>query len=469
MAVDLNASRIDPARYRSMLSDLQGNILKGHGREHVLLLQITFSDRAAARLWTGMVGGGWTTSAWEQLMQSKQTWTGKAEPWCANLFLTAAGYRFLGVEEGRWPADERFRAGMAASGPALNDPPPQDWVPPYAPDTQPVHAMLAFGAADRATLDIKLAFVKTTLKNVGTLRAERGQFGHALRRKGGQPTQDKQYVDHLNYIDGRSQPLFFAADVRQEENEGGIDAYDPSAPLSLVLVPDPGSEGFGSYLVYRKLEQRVRDFKVRESLAGATSVAARLGISGDDCKRIGAMVMGRFENGTPLALSDCARDEAPANNFNYDADPQGLKCPVFAHVRKMNPRTQASRRHRIVRRGVNFEDVARRKHPSEPHTLDELPESGVGLLFMCFQSAIAEQFEHLQRVANHHDHPLPATGLDPLLAQGDGAHAAELHWPATWGGAEKKPEPFGSFVRLCEGEYFFAPSRSFFRTLMPAA
>ena len=87
----------------------------------------------------------------------------------------------------------------------------------------------------------------------------------------------------------------------EHADEGGIDKWDPSEPLKRVLVADPATnaaDSFGSYFVFRKLEQNVRGFKVREQ-----ELADALGLVGDERERAGAMAVGRFEDGTPLALS----------------------------------------------------------------------------------------------------------------------------------------------------------------------
>ena len=73
-------------------------------------------------------------------------------------------------------------------------------------------------------------------------------------------------------------------------------------PLREVLVADPGAarpgESFGSFLVYRKLEQNVRAFKKQEA-----RIAGKLGLKGEDAERAGALLVGRFEDGTPVGSS----------------------------------------------------------------------------------------------------------------------------------------------------------------------
>ena len=132
------------------------------------------------------------------------------------------------------------------------------------------------------------------------------------------------------------------------------------------------------------------------------------------------------------------------NNFNYDNDREGTKCPVLAHIRQINPRTHQDeeRRHRIARRGITYG----KRQPK----LEDRPQEGVGLLFMCFQSNITEQFEFLQH---------NAIGRDPIISKGQPQRQT---WPARWSEPDTPMVelPFYGFVTLKGGEYFFAPSMS---------
>src|SRR6185369_11191026 len=96
-----------------------------------------------------------------------------------------------------------------------------------------------------------------------------------------------------------------------------------------------------------------------------------LGFTGEEARELaGAMVVGRFEDGTPVTMSDEARDENPPNDFNYTGD-AGSRCPFQAHIRKVNPRGSGpggladERTHIMPRRGIPFEDVPRAVHPSD--------------------------------------------------------------------------------------------------------
>jgi deferrochelatase/peroxidase EfeB len=229
-------------------------------------------------------------------------------------------------------------------------------------------------------------------------------------------------------------------------------------------VEENGQESYqhsGSYLVFRKLEQYVRAFKEREQ-----DLAYALGLQGDDVRRAGALVMGRFEDGTPIVLKNApGRCAAVPNNFTYEGDPAGGKCPFQAHIRKVNPREKGFPR--IVRRGITYGE--RDKEPQENPSLEELPTNGVGLLFMCYQRNISQQFELLQYFfASDPRNPREGDpGIDPVIGQPGTNGVGSQHWPAHWNDPrdQHKPFEFHGYVMLKGGEYFFTPSIYFLRTI----
>jgi deferrochelatase/peroxidase EfeB len=114
--------------------------------------------------------------------------------------------------------------------------------------------------------------------------------------------------------------------------------------------------------------------------------------------------------------------------------------------------------------GITYDDI-RRNNDLEFH-----PERGVGLLFMCMQSMIENQFEFIQRSwANNNDFPQPYTGIDPVIGQGENrkkpnGEDVEQKWTDI--DRKKIPASFSSFVTMKGGEYFFAPSLAFFKSLI---
>jgi deferrochelatase/peroxidase EfeB len=210
--------------------------------------------------------------------------------------------------------------------------------------------------------------------------------------------------------------------------------------------------------VFRKLEQNVRGFKTYEK-----KLAQALGLTGEDAKRAGALIMGRFEDGTPVVLQRTAgRSDPVPNNFTYEDDPGGLKCPFQAHMRKVNPRQKGTIR--IVRRGITYDE--RQQEPKDMPDLAELPSQGVGLLFMCYQRSIWKQFEYLQRELASQSKE--GTGIDPVIGQPAEWETSRQKWPTQWGNPHKRPQPFTfhGFVTLKGGEYFFfAPSIHFLKSM----
>ena len=122
------------------------------------------------------------------------------------------------------------------------------------------------------------------------------QKGHGLHNRNGEG------IEQSGYGDGRSQPIFLTEDIDAERlRKDGATNWGPKFGLRRAIVPDPTgvepSSQFGSYFIYRKLEQNVRKFKDDEN-----KLATRLGLTGNDVDRAGAMIIGRFEDGTPLAI-----------------------------------------------------------------------------------------------------------------------------------------------------------------------
>jgi len=459
VAVDLGDTDIDSSdpKYRGMLENLQGNVLKPHGRKESDHLFLRFTgERAAVRAWVRGFARDQLTSAKEQL-DAVEAFRASGTPggMFATMGLSATGYAALGIDTARFGAGgESFRNGMKRRAFSLlarnRDPPSSAWEGPYQGR---IDALVALADDSAAAMDAKTQEVSEGLNGIATvLTVERGTV---LRNAKGEP------IEHFGYIDARSQPLFLKGDIDRERQDG-VARWDPSAPLGLVLVDDPhtdAEDAFGSYLVFRKLRQDVVGFNARVS-----ALATRLSV-GEPLA--GALVVGRFKDGTPVTLQ--ATDGRGAfNDFTYlPADPTGNRCPFHAHIRKANQRganralgLAEERKRRIVRRGIPYGVRA--------------PATGeVGLLFQCFQSDIARQFEFIQRTWV--DNPnFPEFRVLPGLNTGDdaliGQHPrAVQRWPREWGRSGRflgrRLFNFGDHVRLRGGEYLFAPSLPFLKNL----
>lgn len=90
-----------------------------------------------------------------------------------------------------------------------------------------------------------------------------------------------------------------------------------------------------------------------------------------------AYLIGRFPNGTPLTLSTVATPEKrnEQNQFDYQEDWLGTKCPRHAHIRTANPRHQGANPLPIVRRSIVFNEERK----------NSIEES---MLFISYQSSV---------------------------------------------------------------------------------
>jgi Dyp-type peroxidase family len=503
-----------PGTHDRLLHHLQGNILRGHGRDFTINIVLRFNEKASHAEVRGELkhlAATYVTSAAKQLIEAKEYRRCRLPgSLFGNLFLTRNAYVKVGHENdlSTWFADPNsginFVTGMKDAADLLCD--RVDPIDPLAKAYAQKHIDAMLLLAD----DSEHYLLRSARHEIACIRqrgiaevvaVERGQVLRNARGDG---------IEHFGYVDGRSQPLFLASDFvdldesgkivpgttkerRPDGAHGDIEYWNPFAKLSLALLKDPGStnpDAYGSYYVFRKLEQDVQGFALAEM-----NLARALALKGDDWARAGAMAVGRFRDGTPLILNDApSPHHRLGNDFRYDGvhldgtqppdapiDTFGLKCPFQAHIRKVGPRQTAAVQdfmaHRIVRRGITYGQ----RSSLDISKIEDLPTEGVGLLFACFQSSIADQFGFIQRKwANEKDFAIPGgedrrTGLDALIGQDDDVR--DQHWRPEYAGeipcrppdlanlcvrdSHPKSFTFNGFVKLRGGEFFFAPSLPF--------
>ena len=190
--------------------------------------------------------------------------------------------------------------------------------------------------------------------------------------------------------------------------------------------------------------------------------------------------MGRFKNGTPVTTNKTAKPNYDPNkdeDFDYEGD-KGGKCPLHAHIRKVNPRGALGfivsifareKTRRIARRGITYGERPDRSNGGGKGP----PSNGVGLIFICYQNDISDQFEFIQKQwANDPSFPkifTGSSGVDPVIGQDKGKEIDrdDPHWPTKWDASKnaRKRVKFGEHVKLLGGEYFFAPSMEGLRVL----
>ncbi|MER9227051.1 hypothetical protein NKI39_15700 [Mesorhizobium sp. M0664] len=444
----------------AFMQGVQGNILKGHDRLHTAQIFVTFNANAqAARAWISGDLSRRLTSAKKQDEQIKEyrAKRDKGHPFVA-FFLSYQGYVRLGIADSVTPADVYFRSGMksvpAGEQNVVADPPPRRWEPNFRGR---IDAMVLVGDDDRDRLDVTVDVLTKELASTSEHTfVERGDVQHFDFGDG----RGNIEIEHFGHQDGISQPRMIKKDIDDEIAERGSANWNPGAPLSLGFVGEPNRpDEFGSYVVFRKLGQNVKAFRTaRDALAGA------LGVSADDAA---ALAVGRHRNGKPVMPATAPQPGKDANDFNFKSDLSAALCPYQSHVRKTNPRgdtvvfldqTEESERSlRILRRGIPFGE----RPDLAPDSMLPPPESGVGLLFMCYQSKLI-QFVIQQEGADSND--FVKTGVGPDATLGNNTAGAAQQWPIN-GNPAAKSFLMSNFVTMLGGEYFFAPSVSFLASL----
>ena len=475
MPVNLNA----PLSWKSaagddkaMLENLQPNILKAHTREFLSMFFVRFADQAKGRAFLRALS---VPSA--KFLKSALDHLGEVAAFKASgtpgtpyfgVGLTKPGYDLIGVPVAKQPGDAAFRAGMPSHAGALGDPAAGSW----EAGLSGAHAVVLVGdqlAPPQAAAVLKLKTLLAAHPGVTVLVRQNGH---------GQHNDNEEGIEHFGYVDGRSQPIFLVEDLAAEKlGKDGITTWDAAFPIGRAIVADPASptpaKHFGSYFVFRKLEQNVKLFKTEEQ-----KLAARLSLTGDAAERAGAIIVGRFEDGTPLAVQYAEGSCHPVpNDFDYSSDPEGGKCPHLGHIRKMNPRGSGGfeppateRLHIMARRGQTYGVCTDGLNDGK---IVNKPTKDVGLLFMAFNADIGEQFEFVQKNwANFGGFPKVPAGVGtpgPDLIIGNGARP-DIECPVQWGSAigvppRKTTRAPKAAVTMKGGDYFFMPSIAFLRSL----
>ncbi|MGW0805054.1 Dyp-type peroxidase [Nonomuraea sp. NPDC002799] len=435
---------------KAMLDNLQPNILRAHVREYLSVLFVRFNDVAEGKAFLRHVATTKMKSARKHLEEVRDFAASRRRGTAyVGIGISKAGYRDLGhsVEDVRKFDDQVFRDGMKRRIAEVDDPPVDQWEWTFQRE---IHAVILIGDSEPGPVAALREEILGELPESARLLGE--EIGQGMRNPAGDG------IEHFGYVDGRSQPLFVKDEVDKEPKEH----WDPAFPLSNVLVPDPFSPNpkrhHGSYLVFRKLEQNVRAFKEIEA-----ELADDLGLAGADRDRAGALLVGRFKDGTPVTSKAKAGGGPVANDFTFDGDDEGTKCPFSGHIRKTNPRS-FGREVLMARRGQTYGE--RTDRPWDDAPPEDRPSGEVGLLFMAFNGSLLSQFEFTQQSwANNANFENPSTGHDPVIGQGD--RDIKVTFPKTWGkpGLSAPQAQVTQTVTMKGGEYFFAPSLAYLRNL----
>jgi Dyp-type peroxidase family len=404
------------------VGDVQGLVARSYkGFRHAQYVPVTLPSNGPedARAWLrGLI----------PCLDRASRWSGdrvKAQGHAVNIAFTYAGLAQFGLDRTAVGFSREFVEGMAGDNKHrqrllgdTGETAPEKWR--WGGPTPPaIHAMLFLFAEDEASFD-----------RLKSRESERARRHHVTL---GTPLATTWLGDkeHFGFNDGIAQPVIggLERDRTRPDNRtvlpagevilGYPNAYDV-IPMSPTVPEDGISKKYleppeedparlakardfgrnGSYIVFRQLEQHVKAFW--------SDVNDRA--DGDPCRRklLAAKMVGRWPNGAPLVLhsSEPAHFDTSANDFSYEQDLDGDKCPIGAHIRRTNPRDglrpdtgesrRVSGRHHLLRRGRGYGTPL-----SETFDPDEIlktteADGGRGLHFICFNTDIGRQFEFVQ-------------------------------------------------------------------------
>jgi Dyp-type peroxidase family len=511
------------------LAAIQGNILTGYGRlgfPKARFLLFHIGDPAAGRAFVETLRPRVTTALrWKSTRNDVPV--GKVvvtRPAVAiNIAFTFRGLLALGVPTRtlRGMPDD-FIDGMLARAAVLGDDvldnTPDHWDPVWQPDRPSVHILVTLNAQagldgepvpELATVTDDLCALAAQLSTdtPGAVTLLAGHRGPAQKwqelsaiMQGGQATP----FEHFGFMDAIGDPIFSGQYPGGEEKDraigqGAVDGMGNWRPLAtgefLLGWPDEAQEiagaamplefsRNGSFFSYRKLHQHVEAFRawVDET---ATHLAASWGIPNPEDARetLMAKMAGRWRDGVPLiAAPDIAswhafnarftdpNERARALvEFRYQDDPQGIRCPVTAHMRRANtrdmldPRATAAPKERMGSALNNRRRILRR---GLPYGAADSSDGEHGIVMLAHCASLSRQFEFVQQQWMNYGLDFNA-GNDscPLVGNhGPGARFVIAADPAG-GHAPFVAAGLPQFVSTRGGDYFFAPSMTALRMI----
>lgn len=524
------------------LADIQGNILTAYGKlgfpkGRFILLHIDHGEKAR-RFVSEMTPMITTALRWPTHSSAAPTGPVQVQrPLVAvNIALTWYGLLALGVPTRtlRGMPDE-FIDGMTRRAPMLGDDfAGDDWKHAWdevwlnsgngrGTDPDTVHILITLNAQMKSdgsavdALDAKTTEIEALSERTGGLRL---LAGHNQKGRPSQPYQELSAiigrdaagaaiplpVEHFGFRDAISDPVFDGQypdgfERTYAVGNGAVDGAGVWRPLAtgefLLGYPDEAQEiagaamplSFsrnGTFMAYRKLHENVAAFS-----AFITETAAHFGAvfgiddPDDAAELLKAKMAGRWSDGVPVSLAPTISEWralkgawSERSDFAYRDDPEGVKCPIASHLRRVNTRDSMdptggddnpanrrgsvlNNRRRILRRGLPYGD-------SSPGA--DADERGIVMLIVC--ASLFRQFEFVQQQWINY-------GLD-ARAGNDSCPLAGNHAPAGAMGPKAKfiipsdrksgrppfiVEGIPQFVETRGGEYFFVPSMTALRMI----
>lgn len=430
----MNSTQLD-------LADIQGNVLAGFNTDVEVLIGLALEDGdvVPAGAWLASLGPRVTTveevNAQRDAMKARDG--ARPLPWLC----VALGARLIrSLRSDLIIREEAFIGGLLKRSPgALGDhTDPAGWR--VGGPTTPVDVFLIVASNDEGAAEGQAAAVVAEAQAAGL----RCVYRETARR-----IED---LEHFGFRDGISQPT-----VRGYQADGIMEAGHflfgyPRKPGGEPVLPAIDPNNFmrnGSFLVFRRLAQDVGAFRefCNQTVQGLTGQWPQL-----SAEHLGALIVGRWPSGAPVSISE-AHDpgrQLDENAFDFSSDSRGSRCPLGAHIRKVNPRNGPKDLvdvPRLLRRGIPFGP-----------RYDEAPERERGLAFISFQTSIRNQLETITGSwMNSASRPAPGSGHDLLVGRASVERSLNILAP---GGPVVVSDHGKQWITPTGGAYLFVPGRS---------
>jgi Dyp-type peroxidase family len=242
-------------------------------------------------------------------------------------------------------------------------------------------------------------------------------------------------------------------------------------------------------LIFRRLRQDVSTFR-RFLEEKAQELKPPSGAPWT-ARQLGARLVGRWEDGTPVTLipdkweTDISGDPMAINHFAYGgvsavavtegdstrtipshtSDEPGLRCPHFAHVRKVNPRNLPTDQGEMDKT-LTFQMLRRGIPYGQPYGPGQ-EDADRGLLFLAYQTSFEDQFRLLNNVwMNNPSAPeRSGEGHDMLVGQDEAGRARFGSFRDEDGDEWQQVSTLSRWVIPTGGAFLFSPSLKFFEMI----
>lgn len=440
-------------------TDIQGFTLRGYNLPVARYLFLEFKGPAAGKSLLHQLLGKVTTG---------QRWEGTKPDSTLNIAFTHRGLAALDLPTATllsFPLE--FQQGMKARAAILGDTgvnAPEHWDPIW--HTNRVHAWLGINGKSIAALDACQSDIEAAIELTGGATLLGYQDAAAVVIEG-QPTTG----EHFGYTDGFGNPDYLGVERGSQPGQGKLAKdgtwlplatgelllgyADESGELPVAPVPHLLASN-GTFMAYRKLHQNVATFRAYIDEQSKHYAGGK--------EKFAAKLIGRWRDGTPLELSPnnpdpaIVADKNQNTNFTFANDPSGGRCPVGAHVRRVNPRDGfgfnggLTNRRRITRRGLPYGEFVPEGQPVSD-TDDR------GIVFMALNASLARQFEFVQQqwIQYGNDSHL-GNEKDPVMGNNAGHGRFMIQGDTTPTNPPFLCPHLPNFVELRGGDYFFLPS-----------